>query len=68
MEEVVVDINYGQEVVTDRHPGDILGRVERVAQPNSGGGDGVGRLRLPPVVQHGHVEPGPNKKLLKNEK
>ena len=37
------------------HSGDILGRLEAVAEADAGRRDGVGSLSLPPVVQDGHL-------------
>ena len=38
-----------------RDSGDVLGRLEAVSEADAGRRDGVRRLRLPPVVQHGHL-------------
>ena len=38
-----------------RDSGDVLGRLEAVSEADAGRRDGVRRLRLPPVVQHGDL-------------
>ena len=39
--------------------GDVLGRFEAVSEADAGRRDGVRRLSLPPVVQHGHLQKWP---------
>ena len=39
-----------------RDSGDVLGRLEAVSEADAGRRDGVRRLRLPPVVQHGDLQ------------